>query len=132
MNKIKEIENENATEVKNEEIKKEPPKINTSINGFFDTLSKPENGTVKSKLVKTTAIMFSVPFIVYFFCFHQLFDGLIVNYDLNTRMFWSAICSVVTVQIILIWFIITAIEESKEEDVKTDKLFKDEISKKNE
>ena len=52
--------------------------------------------------------------------------GLYVKYDLNTRMFWSAICSVISVQFIIIWFIITSLEESKEADIRSDNLFKKE------
>jgi hypothetical protein len=57
--------------------------------------------------------MFSLPLITFFLFNNFKLNGYLYKLDLDTRLAWSGIASVVIVQIIIAWYIITSLKESK-------------------
>jgi hypothetical protein len=48
--------------------------------------------------------------------YNYLLNGVIVEYDVDTRITYSAISSVVVVQLVIFWQIYTALKEAEENE----------------
>jgi hypothetical protein len=55
--------------------------------------------------------MISIPILSFFISYNHLLNGKIVQMPRETRLTWSAVVSVVTVQIVMVGFIISALWE---------------------
>lgn len=80
-----------------------PPKQQDLI----QLLSQPQNSAVKTKFFIASSLLFVLPIGMFFLCMKFI----LVEMEINRRITWSAIISVLLVQIILIVYIVMAYRE---------------------
>lgn len=64
--------------------------------------------------------MATIPVLTYFIFHLYLFKGILLDFDSDNRPIASGVMSLLSVQIIIYWFIYSSIQESKEEDEQDD------------
>ncbi len=76
-------------------------------NDLIQLLSQPQNHAVKTKFFIASSLLFVVPIGMFFLCMKYF----LIEMETNRRITWSAIISVVLVQVILIVYIVMAYRE---------------------
>jgi formate hydrogenlyase subunit 3/multisubunit Na+/H+ antiporter MnhD subunit len=71
----------------------------------------PQNTVARRKFFIGTLLMITIPIFTFFACYNYLLDGIVLSLTMNNRLTWSAVVSVLAVQVILVAFILSAMSE---------------------
>ena len=71
----------------------------------------PQNAVARRKFFLGTLGMITVPLLAFYFSYNYALNGLIVQFPRGSRLTWSAVISVIAVQVVMIVFITSAMRE---------------------
>lgn len=77
--------------------------------------SHPMNATTRNKFFLATIAMFTLPLIAFYYSYHYLLNGVIVEYSAHNRLIYGAAVAVVIVQIVIGVFMYSSLSEPEVE-----------------
>jgi len=73
------------------------------------------NNTARNKFFIATFFMFTAPLVGFYFAYHYLLNGMIVQLSDHYRLIWGAAVSVLVVQIVIGGFMYSSLNEEEPE-----------------
>ncbi|KAG2379106.1 hypothetical protein C9374_007744 [Naegleria lovaniensis] len=98
-----------------------PEKVLPPNPSFIPTLFHPVNITARNKFFVTTIAMFTLPLIAFYYSYHYLLNGVIVEYSAHNRLIYGAVAAVVTVQIVIGAFMYSSLSEPEPVETEEEK-----------